>query len=73
MTLTDAEIHALTQAAWLQLDSLEFDLIMGAYESMETGREMTRGELAAVEKFARLCGLPCAQTLIEAMTEDIEP
>jgi len=72
MDPTDEEIDARTRAVWDSLDSLEFDLLVAAYESMETGRKMSRGELAIMEKFARLCGLPDAQSLIDAMLEDME-
>ena len=73
MTITEEQIRKALDAAWDSLDPLEFDLLLNSYESLEQGRELSKGEMAAMEKFARLCGLPCAQTLIEAMTEDIEP
>jgi len=69
MDPTDEEIDARTRAAWDSLDSLEFDLLVAAAESMDMGREMSKGELAIMTKFAVLCGLPIAQSLIDAMTD----
>jgi len=72
MTITEEQIRKALDAAWDSLDPLEFDLLLNSYESLEQGRELSKGEMAAMEKFARLCGLPDAQSLMVELLEDLE-
>ncbi len=71
MTYTRAELREIVNTAWRQLDPLEIDLLTGAYDSMELKRPISKGEKAALTRFAELCGIPDAAPAIDEILGDI--